>query len=87
MIPLLHDLARELRRPLEPHAADTGALAEATATVRTDLKRREVPTERRRDALRAAVRSPVVWKDLGAGGSKDRTTVADEVESAPGETE
>jgi precorrin-2 dehydrogenase/sirohydrochlorin ferrochelatase len=52
-----------------------------------DLERRDVPPERRREAVRAAVRSPAVWKDLGTGGSNVRETVADVVESALGETE
>ena len=77
----------ELRRRIEPAVEGTGDLAAATAAVRADLKQREVPPARPRDALQAAVRSPVVWKDLGTGGSKVRETVADEVKSAPGETE
>ena len=80
-------MARELRRRIEPAVEGTRDLAAATDAVRTQPEAAGGAAEGRRDALRAAVRSPVVWKDLGAGGSKVGKTVADEVESAPGETE
>lgn len=80
-------LARELRRRIEADIEGAGDLAEATAHVRAELKARGVAPERRRQALRAAVQSPSLWKDLGTGGSNIRRTVADAVESALGETE
>ncbi len=80
-------LARELRDRIEADLQGVGELAGATAAVRAALKRREIASERRREAVRAAVRSPRVWKDLGTGGSNVRETVADVVESVLGETE
>ena len=80
-------LARELRKRIEAEIEGAGELAAATAEVRGELKRRGVPPDRRRAAVRAAVQSPTVWKDLGAGGSNPRRTVDAVVESALGETE
>ena len=80
-------LARELRKRIEAEIDGAGELAAATAAVRAELKTRGVAPGRRRDAVRAAVRSPRVWKDLGTGGSNPRRTVDAVVESALGETE
>jgi precorrin-2 dehydrogenase/sirohydrochlorin ferrochelatase len=80
-------LARELRKRIEAEIEGAGELAAATAAVREELKARGVDPDRRRAAVRAAVRSPAVWKDLGTGGSKPRRTVDAVVESALGETE
>ena len=80
-------LARELRKRIEAEIDGAGELAAATATARAELKSRGVAPDRRRDAVRAAVQSPRVWKDLGAGGTKLRRTVDAVVESVLGETE
>ena len=80
-------LARELRKRIEAEIDGAGELAAATAAVRAELKSRGVAPDRRRDAVRAAVQSPRVWKDLGAGGTKSRRTVDAVVESVLGETE
>ena len=80
-------LARELRKRIEAEIEGAGELAAATAAVREELKARGVDPDRRRAAVRAAVRSPAVWKDLGTGGSNPRRTVDAVVESALGETE
>ena len=80
-------LARELRTRIEAEIEGAGELAAATAEVREELKGRDVAPDRRRAAVRAAVRSPAVWKDLGTGGSNPRRTVDAVVESALGETE
>ena len=80
-------LARELRKRIEAEIDGAGELAAATAAVRAELKTRGVAPDRRRDAVRAAVQSPRVWKDLGAGGTKPRRTVDAVVESVLGETE
>ena len=80
-------VARELRKRIETEIEGAGELAAATAELRAELKARGVDPERRREALRAAVQSPSVWKDLGAGGSKPRRTIDVVVESTLGETE
>ena len=80
-------LARELRKRIEAEIEGAGELAAATAEVRGELKGRDVAPDRRRAAVRAAVASPRVWKDLGTGGSNPRRTVDAVVESALGETE
>ena len=80
-------LARELRKRIEAEIDGAGELAAATAAVRAELKSRGVAPDRRRDAVRAAVQSPRVWKDLGTGGTKPRRTVDAVVESVLGETE
>ena len=80
-------LARELRKRIGAEIEGAGELAAATAEVREELKGRDVAPDRRRAAVRAAVRSPAVWKDLGTGGSKPRRTADAVVESALGETE
>ena len=63
-------LARELRMRIETEIEGAGELAALTADIREELKARGVDPDRRRAAVRAAVRSPAVWKDLGTGGSK-----------------
>ncbi|PSP38537.1 siroheme synthase [Halobacteriales archaeon QH_10_70_21] len=80
-------VARELRKRIETEIEGAGELAAATAELRAELKARGVDPERRREALRAAVQSPSVWKDLGTGGSKPRRTIDVVVESTLGETE
>ena len=80
-------LARELRKRIGAEIEGAGELAAATAEVREELKKRDVAPDRRRAAVRAAVASPRVWKDLGTGESNPRRTVDAVVESALGETE
>jgi precorrin-2 dehydrogenase/sirohydrochlorin ferrochelatase len=80
-------LARELRKRIETEIEGAGELAAATADLRAELKARGVAPERRREAVRAAVGSPRVWKDLGTGGSKVGRTVDDVADSTLGETE
>ena len=80
-------LARELRTRIETEIEGAGELAALTADIREELKARGVDPDRRRAAVRAAVRSPAVWKDLGMGGSKPRRTADAVVESALGEME
>ena len=80
-------LARELRKRIGAEIEGAGELAAATAEVREELKKRDVAPDRRRAAVRAAVASPRVWKDLGTGESNSRRTVDAVVESALGETE
>jgi len=78
-------LAKELRRRIEAELDGAGELAAITAEVRAELKARGVDPNRRRRAVRAAVRSPRVWKDLGGGASNARQTVDAVVDAALGE--
>ena len=78
-------LAKELRRRIEAEIDGAGELAAITADVRDELKADDVAPSRRRRAVREAVRSPRVWKDLGTGGSNSRQTVDDVVDSALGD--
>ena len=78
-------LAKELRRRIEAELDGAGELAAITADVRAELKARGVDPDRRRRAVRAAVRSPRVWKDLGGGASNARQTVDAVVDTALGE--
>jgi len=80
-------LARELRTRIEAEIEGAGELAAATAEVREELKGRDVAPDRRRAAVRAAVQSPRVWKDLGTGRSKARRTVDTVVDAALGDQE
>jgi precorrin-2 dehydrogenase/sirohydrochlorin ferrochelatase len=65
-------LARHLREQIEAEIADAGAMAALTADLRRELKTRDMTAEERRDAVRAVVRSPSVWKGLRRGESKAR---------------
>ena len=78
-------LAKELRTRIEAEIDGAGELADITAGVRETLQSRGVDPTRRRRAVRAAVQSSRVWKDLGTGGSNPRQTVDAVVDSALGE--
>ncbi len=78
-------LAKELRKRIEAEIDGAGELAEITADIRGTLQSRGVDPTRRRRAVRAAVQSSSVWKDLGTGGSNPRQTVDAVVDSALGE--
>jgi precorrin-2 dehydrogenase/sirohydrochlorin ferrochelatase len=65
-------LAKHLREQIEADIADAGAMAELTADLRAALKTRDMTARERRDAVRAVVRSPSVWKGLRRGKSKAR---------------
>lgn len=78
-------LAKELRKRIEAELDGAGELAAITADVRAELKARDVDPDRRRRAVRAAVQSPRVWKDLGRGASNARQTVDAVVDAALGE--
>jgi precorrin-2 dehydrogenase/sirohydrochlorin ferrochelatase len=80
-------LSKELRKRIQSDIDGAGELATLTAEVREELKRRGVDTSARRDAVRAVVQSPRVWKVLGTGGAKPRRTVDAVVESALGDKE
>lgn len=80
-------LSKELRKRIEDELDGAGELATLTGEVRKELKERGVGPESRRDAVRAVVQSPRVWKVLGTGGAKPRRTVDAVVESALGDKE
>jgi precorrin-2 dehydrogenase/sirohydrochlorin ferrochelatase len=80
-------LAKELRKRIEDELDGVGELAALTAAAREELKARDIDPETRRDAIRAVVRSPAVWKDLGTGKSKSQRTVDAAIDSALGERE
>ena len=65
-------LAKHLREQIEAEIADAGAMADLTAELRSELKTRDMTAEERRDAVRAVVRSPSVWKGLRRGESNAR---------------
>lgn len=75
-------LTKELRRRIEAEIAGAGELAEITADVRRELKASGVDPKRRRRAVRDAVQSSQVWKDLGRGDSNPRQTVDAVVDAA-----
>jgi precorrin-2 dehydrogenase/sirohydrochlorin ferrochelatase len=65
-------LAKHLREQIEAEIAGAGAMADLTADLRARLKTRDMTAEERRDAVRAVVRSPSVWKGLRRGESNAR---------------
>ena len=65
-------LTKHLREQVEAEIADAGAMAELTAALRSELKTRDMTGQQRRDAVRAVVRSPSVWKGLRRGESNAR---------------
>ncbi|MGM0590644.1 MAG: precorrin-2 dehydrogenase/sirohydrochlorin ferrochelatase family protein [Halobacteriota archaeon] len=65
-------LSKHLRTVVEAELDGAGAMADLTASLRTELKARGVPPETRRRALRAVVDSSDVWKALRRGESKAR---------------
>jgi precorrin-2 dehydrogenase/sirohydrochlorin ferrochelatase len=76
-------LSRALRERLGEELKGMGEMASVVAAIRTDLKRRGVPPEDRRAAVRTVVRDADVWKHLGSDTEKARRTaeevVADEL--------
>ncbi|MEF8863553.1 MAG: bifunctional precorrin-2 dehydrogenase/sirohydrochlorin ferrochelatase [Haloarculaceae archaeon] len=67
-------LSRYLRERFGEGLENAGEMASVVAEVREDLKRRNVPPEERRAAVRAVVRADGVWKDLGSDTDKARRT-------------
>jgi precorrin-2 dehydrogenase/sirohydrochlorin ferrochelatase len=67
-------LSRYLRERFGEGLENADEMAAVVAEVREDLKRRDVPPEERRAAVRAVVRAEEVWKDLGSDTDKARRT-------------
>lgn len=67
-------LSRYLRERLGEEVAGAGEMASLVAEIRSELKARDAPPERRRAAVRAVVRAEDVWKHLGSETGKARRT-------------
>lgn len=78
-------LSAELRRRIGSEIDGADELASITAEVREELKAAGVDPSVRRQAIREAVRSSRVWKDLGRGDSNPRRTVDAVVDAALGD--
>ncbi|EJN59404.1 precorrin-2 dehydrogenase/sirohydrochlorin ferrochelatase family protein [Halogranum rubrum] len=69
-------LSKYLRERIETELDGAGAMAALTAELRTELKARDLSPSKRRDAVRAVVRSSPVWKALRTGDSNAREEAA-----------
>jgi precorrin-2 dehydrogenase/sirohydrochlorin ferrochelatase len=69
-------LSKYLRERIAAEVEGAGAMADLTADLRTDLREGDRSPAARRDAVRAVVRSPRVWKALGEGDAKAREEAA-----------
>lgn len=74
-------LSKSLRQQFEDDLDGAGAMATLTGSLRTELKAEGVDPAQRREAIRAVVESPRVWKALRRGNSNPRQVAADEIDS------
>ncbi|MFB6091855.1 MAG: bifunctional precorrin-2 dehydrogenase/sirohydrochlorin ferrochelatase [Haloquadratum sp.] len=65
-------LAKYLRERIESEIEGAGAMADLTADLRAELRGDGADPAARRDAIRAVVRDPSVWKALRTGTSNPR---------------
>ncbi|WP_435183323.1 precorrin-2 dehydrogenase/sirohydrochlorin ferrochelatase family protein [Halobellus sp. EA9] len=65
-------LAKHLRERIEAEIDGAEAMAELTADLRRELRASDLDPATRRDAIRAVVRNPEVWKALRTGASNPR---------------
>lgn len=80
-------LSKYLREHLEAELAGAGEMAKLTAELREELKdSNRTPTERR-DAIRAVVRDPSVWKALRSGDTNPRREAARVIRTTENEDE
>jgi len=70
-------LSKHLRERVERELEGAGAMAALTGALRDDLQARDVDPARRRDVVRAVVRSPDVWTTLRTGNAKPRQLIDD----------
>jgi len=70
-------LSKHLRERVEEEIEGAGAMADLTGAIRDDLQCRGVDPQRRRDVVRAVVRSPDVWTTLRTGNAKPRQLIDD----------
>ncbi|WP_410766648.1 bifunctional precorrin-2 dehydrogenase/sirohydrochlorin ferrochelatase [Haloferax sp. DFSO60] len=69
-------LSKYLRERLEVEIAGAGKMAELTEELRAELKDSNRTPAERRDAIRAVVRDPSVWKALRSGDTNPRREAA-----------
>ncbi|QRV13720.1 bifunctional precorrin-2 dehydrogenase/sirohydrochlorin ferrochelatase [Haloterrigena salifodinae] len=70
-------LSKYLRQDLEETLAGAGEMARVCAELRTELKSRDVPPERRRAIVTDIVNSPDLWTALRTGASNYRQVIED----------
>lgn len=70
-------LSKHLRRELEGTLEGAGEMASLLAALRSELKRREVSPERRRDIVSEVVGDPEVWTVLRTVDSKNEQVIED----------
>ncbi|KTG29033.1 precorrin-2 dehydrogenase/sirohydrochlorin ferrochelatase family protein [Haloferax profundi] len=69
-------LSKYLRERIEAELDGAGAMAELTADLRAELKDADHSPAERRDAIRAVVRDPSVWKALRSADTNPRREAA-----------
>ncbi|ELZ75600.1 MULTISPECIES: precorrin-2 dehydrogenase/sirohydrochlorin ferrochelatase family protein [Haloferax] len=69
-------LSKHLRERVEAELAGAGEMAALTAELRAELKASDRSPAERRDAIRAVVRDPSVWKALRTGDANPRQEAA-----------
>lgn len=74
-------LSKYLRERLETELDGAGGMAELTRELRVELKRSDRSPTERRDAVRAVVRSPDVWKALRTGTVNARQVAEDVIQN------
>ncbi|WP_436345812.1 precorrin-2 dehydrogenase/sirohydrochlorin ferrochelatase family protein [Natronorubrum sp. FCH18a] len=70
-------LSKHLRQELEETLAGAGEMARTCGALRTELKSRDVPPERRRRIVTDLVNSPAVWTALRTGTSNCGQVIED----------
>jgi precorrin-2 dehydrogenase/sirohydrochlorin ferrochelatase len=65
-------LAKHLRERIESEVDGAEGMAALTADLREELRSSDLDPSERRDAIRAVVRAPEVWKALRTGISNPR---------------
>ncbi|WP_137289203.1 precorrin-2 dehydrogenase/sirohydrochlorin ferrochelatase family protein [Natronorubrum halophilum] len=70
-------LSKHLRAELEETLSGAGEMATACGRLRTELKARDVPPERRRQIVTDVVNSPALWTALRTGTSNCEQVIED----------
>ncbi|WP_299263252.1 precorrin-2 dehydrogenase/sirohydrochlorin ferrochelatase family protein [Halorientalis sp.] len=78
-------LSRYLRQRIEDDVDGAGEMARLTGELRAELQADAVDPERRRNAVRAVVRSARVWKHLDSGRTKRRQVAEDVIADVTGD--
>ncbi|RXK51675.1 precorrin-2 dehydrogenase/sirohydrochlorin ferrochelatase family protein [Halorientalis pallida] len=78
-------LSRYLRQRIEDDIDGAGEMARLTGELRAEMQADEVDPGRRRDAIRAVVRSGRVWKHLDSGRTKPRQVAEDVIADVTGD--